>query len=430
MSQSGSKHKIPAGALQLTIFIGVLIALILSAFFLFMHTGQTFKNQGRLLRETIRLSEEGIQYAVSGDYLNRTVTIDRPDLKEYQELTVTSRYWGAYEWVTSTAKAKAYQFERNALLGGRYAEGERPSLILANTYAPLVVVGNTQLTGDARVSEYGIKAGSMGSAYYRGKQLIHGKLIKQEKEKFDLPSGFYNNLKYLIQDKVPSSQGDLIDTKEFSFYNSFKNDTKWLYDRAPIYLEGLDFGGNIIIKSAEKITVSSSSKLDKVLLVAPEIEIKSGFRGNLQAFASKSISIGEGVQLDYPCALVVLPSQSLRIKPNGGGEKEFNQLILQKNAQVKGCLYFLGERANANFEPEIVVDIGSEVIGEIYCDQNLELKGRVSGTVYTKAFVARAFGSVYRNHLYNAAINARDIPAAFDGSPFDKKLKGVAQWLY
>ena len=86
---SFANSKVKAGALQFTLFIGVLIILILGAFVLLSQTHKRFKAQNDLLQETIRLADQGVLYTLKMDNTNEALTsIPYPDLKDFQEIIV------------------------------------------------------------------------------------------------------------------------------------------------------------------------------------------------------------------------------------------------------------------------------------------------------------------------------------------------------
>ena len=422
------QYKVKAGALQFTIFISVLIALILTAFFLLNHIHQTFGKQGNLVKETIHLADEGIVWARGGETKLGIYEIPYPGLRDFQFLTVDSKYWGAFQWVKSKAKSKAYSFEKNALLGGAEYQQEHFALIMSNTFSPLVIVGQTHIVGDVQISEKGIKAGNMGGSFFQGEQLVKGKIKHRNGTIPQLPKDFEINLKNWIYDRFPNKADEVFWKQPKAFHNSFTQKTSWLYSKQPIYLDDEKYTGNLIIKSEKKISVSPLTQLDKVILIAPEIEIQNGFHGNLQAFATENILLQPNTRLNYPSVLVLYPK--MNSEKIGNKENSIRQIKLVKNARLKGCVFYLGEYTNQNLEAEIFLDNNSQIVGEIYNTQSTELKGSIAGSVYTKSFVAHEFGSVYRNHIYNGNINARELHEKYAGILLKGKRKDVAQWLF
>ncbi len=77
----------------------------------------------------------------------------------------------------------------------------------------------------------------------------------------------------------------------------------------------------------------------------------------------------------------------------------------------------LGQTDESNYNPQIRINPGAIIKGMVYCEQNLELRGTVYGTVFTNNFVIEEAGSNYQNHLYNAKINAHELEDQFVGLP-------------
>src|SRR5690606_41393189 len=65
--------------------------------------------------------------------------------------------------------------------------------------------------------------------------------------------------------------------------------------------------GNIILISNNPVVIDSSSNIEDVLLFAPYIIIKNGFRGSIQAFAQNYIRLKNDVDLEYASVLGLMP---------------------------------------------------------------------------------------------------------------------------
>ena len=431
MKRPGS-HKIKAGALQFTLFIGVLILLILTAFVLLSYTHQRFRGQNNLLKETIQTADNAIQYALQSDltFTDQPTTLKAPFFKEYEEVKLTAKPWGLYTQLKSIASAKNYSFERNALIGGKVPEESRNALVLANTFSPLVLVGTSKIVGDSRLSEYGVKPGSMGSAYFTGNTLIAGRVQVDNREALpQLPNSFINQLKRLSK-RLPEGSETVLNYKGKPFHNSFKEETQWILDSRELILTDT-ITGNIIIHSDTKIRVETGAYLKDVILTAPEVVLQSGTKGNFQVFATKSIELKSQVNLQYPSALVLITESKRQLKYTTEADLEpTNSIKIGSGTTIKGSVVYLGDEPNLNYEPEVFIDRDAYLYGELYCEQNVELKGSVFGSVMTRAFVSREFGSVYRNHLYNGVIDVSQMTPEFAGLPVSSTFKSVAKWIY
>lgn len=425
---SSVKYKLKAGALQFTLFIGVLIILILGAFVLLSQTHKRFKAQNDLLQETIRLADQGVLYTLKmGNTTEALTYIPYPGLKDFQEITVSTSEWGIYRKVKSRAVSKNYEFERNALVGGK-RQGDRLALFLANTFSPLVVVGDTRLKGNAYLSEYGLKPGSMGSAYYKQSRLIDGAVINHNNEELpQFSENFLASLKLQFNSYPKSNQVKAIN--KVPLHNSFKNETQWIYEPRQLILSD-SIMGNVVIRSESEIVIRATCYLKDVIVIAPDVTIESGVHGNFQAFAENTINVGANVELNYPSALVLIAEKKNPLQSQGAEKEDPNFISVGANSVIKGSIVYLADLPNINYEPEVYLANGVSLYGDLYCEQNLELKGAVFGSVYTRAFIARDFGSVYRNHLYNGVIDSEELVSEFVGLPIQASTKGIAKWVY
>ena len=101
-------------------------------------------------------------------------------------------------------------------------------------------------------------------------------------------------------------------------------------------------------------------------------------------------------------------------------------------AWVGGFVMALDTSTAPQYAPQIKMDDNAKVVGEVYCTKNLELKGVVTGSVATDAFIALEDGSVYQNHLYNGHINSTRLNKSYAGLLLASREdhKKVMKWLY
>ena len=166
--------KLKAGALQLTTFIIVVIALLLTAFILLVHVHKQFQVQSDFIVETTKQSNDGMDYALQNSILLNDTTTIRLDSEDYKTLKVYRSFWGVFEIVVSTATIKNNRFQKIALIGSKQPESNRSALYIQDNNKPLVLVGNTKIEGLAYLPKQGVKPGYIGGQSYYGSQLIHG----------------------------------------------------------------------------------------------------------------------------------------------------------------------------------------------------------------------------------------------------------------
>ena len=91
---------------------------------------------------------------------------------------------------------------------------------------------------------------------------------------------------------------------------------------------------------------------------------------------------------------------------------------------------YISNDSSSNFKTQLYIDDQAEVLGEVYCEQNLELRGTVKGSVYTRSFIVNELGTVFKNHIYNGQILKSDVAEYYVGLQFQDTNQKVAKWLY
>ncbi|WP_299272399.1 hypothetical protein [uncultured Psychroserpens sp.] len=410
-----------AGALQMVTFIIVVIALFLSSILILMHVHKQFRIQTNHTIETVKLLDEGIHYqmpkTVTTDE-NRTMSLIAEDDKS---LKLTKGFWGVFEQMHVEAQIKNKKLVKMAFVG----EQPRPSrvaLFLKDNNKPLVVVGNTRIEGSAYLPKRGIKTGHISGHSYYGTKTVYGATeVSRQFPKLD--SKLEAHIKLLTEYKLVNQENiqniDLHSGK--THINSFENPLMLASSRNEIMLSNITLSGHIIVQSNRKIIVDETAKLKDVVLIAPNIEIRKDVKGIFQAFATKQLSVSENVKLNYPSALVLYGDYI---------KEEAHHLELASNSEIKGVLLCLGRTRSDNFDVQLKIEDNTIIEGQVYCEQNLDLRGTVYGTVYANNFLVKENGTTYQNHLYHAEINSNELTEQFVGLSFNTLPKQVMKWLY
>jgi len=422
--------KYKAGALQLTLFIIVIITLLLASFLILLHTHKHFNGQTSFIIETTKNTNKGVNYVLNNSVaLNDTTSINLKD-EDYKSLKVHRSFWGVFEKVTSVSTIKNNTFKKVGLIGGKQPDNNRTALYIQDNSKPLVLVGNTKIEGVAYLPELGVKAGTISGQSYYGSQLIYGtKRLSSTLPK--VLNETTSQLKAIETQYLRTREEQFLNLEDQKTYaNSFFKPTQVVFSNSQLSLSAVNLTGNIIVQSKTKIVVEATSKLKDVILIAPKIEIKESVKGKFQALASKNILVERNVILDYPSALILNEKEKTIQTLSSNQIAEQNNIIINSNSSIKGLVMFLGQPEVNNFNAQIELKEESTVIGEVYCNRNLELLGTVYGTVYTNNFVARQFGSIYQNHIYNGTIIVNKLQSEFSGILFNNSKKEVAKWMY
>ncbi|HNP66300.1 MAG TPA: hypothetical protein PKH16_00210 [Aequorivita sp.] len=411
--------------MQFAILVATIIAILLASFLTLTQTHRFFNTQSKILGNVIDSAIAGIRYSLEKEHpIGDSITLE----SDMYKTSIKKANWGGFLKVQSNASAKTKSFSKMALTGHTMARPEL-ALQLSGDKLPLVLVGNTTIEGDAYVSDLGVKAGIISGNYFNGNELVNGTIGSGKGEFPEMDpiwlDGIRNILEYVPYDPIEIMEREAINK------NSFFDSSRFLYDENRIVLNET-YIGNIVIKSRTEIVVTPSAHLTDVTLVAPKITIEKGFKGSGSLIASEKITVAENVRFDYPSSLVLINSGIDEQIPVPKGEEP---IYIADGSTVTGTVIFLDEReekenGRMNSFTHIAIAPGGTVKGYVYCQGNVELMGTVMGSVYTHRFLAREFGSVYINHIYNGRILARDLESGFGGLPLKDSDKAIIKWLY
>ncbi|CAA0251508.1 hypothetical protein [Tenacibaculum maritimum] len=416
-------RKIKGGALQYVLIVSVLVAIILFAFISLVYLQQKIQLKNVLYKEAIH----NVLYGF--DFLQNKA-IPYEEVKEYQfsenkveKTEILKEPWGVFDIAYVRSSVKNEFFQKIGLLGG--FSGNKDALYLKDNNSPLVLVGNTRIEGDALLPKEGVKLGNISGVSYNGSQLIYGNkgISTSELPKIEnieyirrfLKKQYINDsVEYFqLEDKLRKTQ---LFTKGIAVCTSLDN----------IVVRNVHLKGKIIIQSTRAIKVAASAILEDVILIAPKVELESNTVGTFQVIASENIIVNKGCKLRYPSALVIANDKEESLV-----QLKERFIAIHERSDIAGIIIYEGSTKGGNFNSQITISEKAVVKGEVYCNENLELLGNVYGTVFTNRFIAKQFGSVYINHIYNGIIANQRLAKEYCGLFMENSTrKKVAKWLY
>lgn len=418
--------KVRAGSLQFVLFIGALIAVLLLSFVLLSHGHLLFQKKTNRYIEMVAHNTNTLK----SNLLQETNPqfVQGNSLEENDIATkITKTIWGVFDLYTVKSSFQKQNFNTVALVGHGIDENT-PALYVSENQRPLVVAGKTKIEGMAILPEQGVRPGNISGNAYFGSQLIYGKIKRSRSELPKMALGVADNIRLLCTSYVPNSAQTIrkLD-KNTKYSNSFLEPTLYVVGDA-IDLTATSLTGNFVVIATREIRVDASSSLRDIVLSAPIISVKDNTTGRFQAFASKRITVGKRCLLNYPSSLVLNEKSNTTQKQVAA----IAPLSIGSGSIVKGAVIYKGRSRERTFYPQVKVNPNAVVIGQLYCEKNLELKGEVLGSAYTNGFMALENGSVYQNHVYNATIDLSGLNEQFVGLGLERFTaeKKVMTWLY
>lgn len=407
-------RKIKASSLQMVLVVSVIILLLLFAFISLVYIQKRISVKHANFKESVYLNHQVFDYLKSNNIpFEKTGKVDF-FTSNNQEVIVTKKQWGIFELFNVTSKINHESFHKKALMG--YANRNRNALYLSNKFQPLIVVGNTMIKGNAVLPSRGVNSGNIAGVSYNKSKFVYGNISQSQAT---LPQIFNKEKveKFLTTYTQDTIEYFDINTVDF-LQNSFEKKTKVFQKNGIVELFQTTLRGNIIIESDSIIKVGNSATLEDIVLIAPTVEIAEGFKGSVQVFATKKIGISKNCNLNYPSSLVVFD------------EDEKGMIKMSESSNVKGIIgYFKRNSKKETYKPNVLLEKSSVLSGELYSMGNIELRGKVNGSVYANSFIVNQSGSVYMNHIYNGTIDLENLPMQYVGLYMRGGTKSVAKWV-
>lgn len=418
--------KVQGGSLFYALAISVIIAMITCSILLAEHFTRISLVNDITDEEVIRNAESGIILACTD---NENDYSEGSDLDLFgrgkDSVFVQRKSWGAFDIFISQAHTLNTSFEKIALIGCKESPDKNYALWLADMDRPLSITGATELRGKCYLPKSGVERAYIEGNSYQGSQLVYGEMNPSSrftplpsKNRLSLIERLLKGETHEDDSLVSWNDMQLLDTLN----RSFKDNAIVVKERLPIRIHQ-NIHGQVCIISSVSIFVSNTSGLTNVLLVAPRIEIEEKTEGQFQAIARDSLIVGKDVHLDYPSALVVCADKS---------SPEFAGLVIQEQAKIMGDVFGYIPENDVRRHMTVSIERDAMIYGSVYCNDLVDMKATVIGSVICSKFVLKTNSAVYENHLMDAVINRSKRNEAYAGSFLcadEKSIKSVAQWL-
>ncbi len=416
--------RLPAGALMLVIAVSVIVAAILLSL-LFLTSNRRLLAQRDSMQQVLRRNLfSGLAYAQAHDYMPY---LRRQPLDLFGEgtdsVSIEKKPWGAFDVVLVTATKRHLADTLVALVGSQFAPANQGALYLANENVPLSVNEDAQVRGEAYVpkAEPARPANLPVTGARRSGPAVTGTLRSSH---LRLPVNCDSALLRLrdyaaLQLQSWLAAGSRTSAVFRSQHVSFAGPATVLYQPESVTLRGLSLTGQIVVVSSRRLVVEASNQLDNVLLLAPVVVVKAGFRGRVQIIARDTVNIERECELAYPSMVSAYSTSTAGAL-----------VLLGENTRVSGLV--VAAQPNAATQPCIIrMAAGAAIEGQVFSAGTVENCGLVRGTLMCRRLVYRTPATFYDNYLVNALLDRPGLPAAFLTSPLLNAgaPTGIVAWL-
>jgi hypothetical protein len=277
---------------------------------------------------------------------------------------------------------------------------DKNAVYLTNFSKSLFYSGSVKLIGNNQLPSTFIETSYINNDL--NKLTAEGKITISETQLPEVNPEFKKIFQGLKSEKTKLS--DIEKPNDSLYYNSFFNATKEIEVQSN--LGNIIFKGNFILRSGDSIRVKKNTVLEDVILIAPKITFEAGFKGTVQAFATKEIELEKNVTLNYPSVICVYNES-----------KTESKIKIKKECQITGAVVLFGNTNNLIDKNTIEIDEDGLLFGDLYCSGKLMLKSNVYGSVYTNRFFLKTAASSYDNMISNIEINTEKRPDYFISIP-------------
>jgi len=389
---------VKANSLLYAIYICLVVSILCGALLYFSSLYTQLNLHYNLKEELYTNNQSVVNFALG----NKMATVEIPTDSSGIEGSYESKPYGLLRLLLAKSAIRN-DTVASAHFTGQHIVGQE-ALYLANFTRPLRYSGMLSLIGDSQLPSVFIE-----TSYLTGKINKLDTRGKVSLSSMGLPEVNPDIKK--IFDGSPAVRTPLSDVEkplDSIYYNSFFNPSKEIWLSNP---GNAIFKGNFILRSKDSIWVGKNAILEDVILMAPRIIFEAGFKGTVQAFATKNIEVGEHVSLAYPSVVCVYSDKH-----------EESGIYIRKGVQIAGAVVLFGNDSQSIAKNTVEIEEDGIITGDVYCSGQLMIKNVVHGSVYANKVYHRSGNSISENLLVDVVIDATKRPKYFVGiSLFESK---------
>ena len=417
--------RLPAGALMLVIAVSVIIAASLLSL-LFLASNRRLLTQRDAMQQTLQRNlSSALAYAEAHPALPY---FHRQSLDLFGEgtdsVSIEKKPWGAFDVAVVTATKRHMADTAIALLGSQFAPENQAALYLANENVSLSINDDAQVRGGIYVpkAEPARPANLPLAGPLRTGPAVTGLVqASQAQLPVHVDSALVRFRDYAgLQLQAWLPKGTRTSGTMHSQHRSFFGPATVLFQPDALTLRGVSLTGQVVVVSSRRLIVEASTQLDNVLLLAPVIIVRAGFRGRAQLIARDSLTLEPGCEFAYPSLAAVF-----------SGATTGSLLVLGENSRVSGVVLAAQPTSASMQSCTIRMAAGAAVEGQVFSAGTVENCGLVRGTLMCRHLVYRTPANFYNNCLANTLIDRTMISPAFLTSPLLNAgaPSGIVAWL-
>jgi hypothetical protein len=414
LSENGS-------SLALSIALLLIVSTFISIYLItFRTTMSVVKNEIQYYRASVN-AYSGINYAKNMEELRNLhgqINIEHEDLK----FKIDRYLIGFSEEIYSTGYYQNYQVTRFANVLVHNSSYDNLAIITGGRAFnnPVYVTAGTDITGNVLTGKYGFSKQSIRNLYFKGKEIVKGKIYKEQKS-------YAPALDYFAIEKILSSERTLIEVKDSIFNLNFQSYRfSGILPRKIIGPGTIEINGDLSDLeeiSHSNIIVSSDIEIPKELLINDcmifskgKISVE-GKRENLQLVSEKMIKLKASAELTGHSLLLVIGNSS-QVK------SRIPAIFLEEGSRFNGAIIYKEPKDFHYRDHYLPFDFKnkSKFKGIIYSPYGVSTELSLDGLIIINYTEFKLGGSTYQNYLKDLKIKAEEKYITLNLFPYTERL--------
>jgi hypothetical protein len=370
----------------------------------------------------LRFIQNELEYFDASDNLRSALTLYLSYPERYQEMDsvnldvfsdstsivkIRKEAWGILDILHASTRYRDTSMRKSVIAGKDPFNGDSVALWIPDNSQNIFASGETLIKGNVKLPSKGIQKASIEGHQFAFEQLIHGRILPGEPDLFELDSKLIKKIKIWQNfDSISIFNPVVNQIYESSMSISYTLEPLIYFNSESFELSCIDAKGKILFLTPSMIIVRNDAILDGIILSAGKVFIEDGFRGSLQIFATDTVIIGSNCTLKYPSALVLFNQNHNPVYVEIGESSTLDGVII------------INQTLLSTKEPFLKISKGSQITGQIYLNGNIQLIGKIFGSLICKSFYLTTRKAYYINHLLDNEINFLKMPTSFVGVDF------------
>ncbi|MBQ4821387.1 hypothetical protein [Aquimarina sp. MMG016] len=403
-----------AGSLLYAIYVCLIIAILSGGLIYIFTINKSLASRYEVKAQLVDRCESCFDYYLSNPDGFEKKALQKIDLFDDGLICEFKKErWGMYAKLQGKAYFRKDTVENSFIVGQR--KQKRPlALYLCDFGEELKISGITEIKGDMKLPKKRYKVVNiLGNQQANNPKVIGNIGVSSQ----NLPKIIPPQLTYPHNIKETSLSSF---KKNELIYRGFDQETMLIYLDKGENLDRMRIKGNFIIKSNDTIKIDDTSKIEDVIIQAPKVVIEEDFEGSIQIYADKEVVIESYVKLRYPSCIVIDDST-----------RDYDKKIeIAEDVEIYGGIVIDGNSFRERQNNFVTVEENSMIVGDVYCNGILELKGSVIGSVYAHKLQLETRSSKYADVILNGLIDTENIPEGYVKLPLfvnpeEKKLERI-----